>query len=111
MALDLEDWEIFVSRDYRPILKDCYLDDGSGKFIFELKKTEAQALCRAFDEKTKRTPAQSTSSQSYPGAASKVCLFLAQNSPIQFWGQILKTQSYSKKRQSVSIPIWIFWPS
>lgn len=31
------------------------MDDG--KFVFELKKTEAQNLCRAFDEKTRRTAA------------------------------------------------------
>lgn len=51
-------------REYRPIMKDCYIEDqqGGSKFVFELKKTEAQALCRAFDGKTKRTPAQSHSS-------------------------------------------------
>ncbi|BDA43259.1 probable Kelch-like protein 17 at C-terminar half [Coccomyxa sp. Obi] len=38
--------------EYDPIIKNCYYPEGSGhrnKMMFELKKVEAQNLCRAFD--------------------------------------------------------------
>lgn len=39
-------------REYGPIMKQCYYPDSSsqrGKMMFELRKAEAQNLCRAFD--------------------------------------------------------------
>ena len=47
------------NRVYSSIIKDCYYPDSSqnrGKFVFELRKAEAQALCRAFDKAAGANP-------------------------------------------------------
>lgn len=43
-------------REFRPILKDCYSQDTSqsSRLQFELKKSEAQNLCRAFNNASAR---------------------------------------------------------
>jgi hypothetical protein len=46
-------------REYSPIIKGCYYADNSqnrGKFVFELRKGEAQNLCRAFDRAAGANP-------------------------------------------------------
>lgn len=43
-------------REFRPILRECYSQDTSqsSRLQFELKKSEAQNLCRAFNNASAR---------------------------------------------------------
>lgn len=42
---------VVACREFRPILRDCYSQDTSqsSRLCFELKRSEAQNLCRAFN--------------------------------------------------------------
>ena len=68
-------------REFRPILKECYSQETSqsSRLQFELKKSEAQNLCRAFNSAsarvnlgagTNRSAAPAPASTSKAGAAS-----------------------------------------
>lgn len=58
------------SREWKPILKECFTD--GDKLLFELKRQEAQALCRAFDEKTNGRRSQNRPMPSATGADTQM---------------------------------------
>ena len=72
-------------REFRPILKECYSQDTSqsSRLQFELKKSEAQNLCRAFNNASARvnlgagptrtaSPAVASSSKAAASSSSTV---------------------------------------
>ena len=59
-----------LCREYKPLIKECVFDDG--KMLFELKRHEAQALCRAFDEKTNGRSSQARPMPSATGADTQM---------------------------------------
>ena len=61
-------------REYKGILKDCIVDEGRNQLLFELKRPEAQALCRAFDEKTHGRRSQARPMPNATGADTQMVL-------------------------------------
>lgn len=59
-----------ICREYKPILKECVQEEG--RLLFELKRHEAQALCRAFDEKTNGRRNQARPMPSATGADTQM---------------------------------------
>lgn len=55
-SLMLAERPCYTRREFRPILKECYSQDTSqsSRLQFELKKSEAQNLCRAFNNASAR---------------------------------------------------------
>ena len=51
IGLDANCMAVLMCREFRPILRDCYSQDTSqsSRLFFELKRSEAQNLCRAFN--------------------------------------------------------------
>ena len=39
---------LLCRSEYQPIIRNCYIAEQGGKFAFELRRNEAQELCRAF---------------------------------------------------------------
>ena len=39
---------LLCRSEYQPIIRNCYIADQGGKFAFELRRSKAQELCRAF---------------------------------------------------------------
>lgn len=77
----VETFENIYCREFRPLLKDCYSQDTSqsSRLCFELKRSEAQNLCRLFNTAsarvnlgvgTSRTPSHAAASGSKPAAGA-----------------------------------------
>ncbi|KAL3150536.1 hypothetical protein ABBQ32_000352 [Trebouxia sp. C0010 RCD-2024] len=96
-------------REFRPILKDCYSQDTSqsSRLQFELKKSEAQNLCRAFNNAsarvnlgaaTARTVSPAVASNSKAAAVSSSSIAEPANTEELFPALGSEWQQVSKKK-------------